>query len=105
MLGQTLSIPVALVSNVYFPSQKLRFKVNDPSRHIFSIRDGAYGIVSKKLEDTGPYELSQFKDHYEVGVLVRITDQQTIMSNLVQNYAEFGVEAIQRFRIKKVLMT
>jgi hypothetical protein len=27
------------------------------------------------------------------------------MSNLVQNYAEFGVEAIQRFKIDKVLMT
>ena len=49
-----MSIPVALVNNVYFPSQKLRFKVNDPSRHIFSIRDGAYGIVSKKAENTDP---------------------------------------------------
>jgi hypothetical protein len=27
------------------------------------------------------------------------------MSNLVQNYAEFGVEAIQRFRIEKVILT
>lgn len=27
------------------------------------------------------------------------------MSNLVQNYADFGVEAMQRFRINKVLMT
>jgi hypothetical protein len=27
------------------------------------------------------------------------------MSNLVQNYAEFGVEAVQRFRIDKVIMT
>lgn len=36
---------------------------------------------------------------------MKITDQQQVMSNLVQNYAEFGVEAIQRFRIEKVILT
>lgn len=45
-----------------------------------------------------------FDDHYSVGVLVKILDQQQVMSNLIQNYAEFGVEALQRFVIKRVVM-
>ena len=44
------TIPVALVNGVYFPSQRLRFKVNDPSKQIFNMRDGFYGIVSKRFE-------------------------------------------------------
>ena len=41
-----------------------------------------------------PEATVEYKDHYSIGVLVKILDQQQIMSNLVQNYAEFGVEAI-----------
>lgn len=36
---------------------------------------------------------------------MKIIDQQQIFSNLVQNYAEFGVEAVQRFKIQKVIMS
>ena len=37
-------------------------------------------------------------------MLVRITDRQEVISNIVHNYAEFGVEAIQRFRIERVVL-
>jgi len=49
-LAEKTTIPVAMVNGVYFPSQKLRFKINDTSRRqIFNIRDGGfYGIVTKK---------------------------------------------------------
>ena len=46
-----------------------------------------------------------FADHYSVGVYVRITDQQHFSSNLTYNYAEFGVQAIQRFVIDKVALS
>ena len=62
--------------------------------------------ISKPKNQGKPKSLdAKFKDHHSVGVLVKITDQQQVMSNLVQNYAEFGVEAIQRFRIDRVIMT
>lgn len=93
------TIPVALVNGVYFPSQRLRFKVNDPSKQIFNMKDGYYGIVSKRFQQDGKYETGQeeqqslittqsdsadstslpshkFKDHYSVGVIVKIIDQQ-----------------------------
>ena len=46
--NKTSTIPVALVNGVYFPTQRLRFKVNDPSRQIFNLKDGFYGIITKK---------------------------------------------------------
>lgn len=94
------TIPVALVDGVYFPFQRLRFKVNDPSKQIFNMKDGYYGIVSKRFQQdsTGKSAAPQdgavaepaksgagvgakppchkFKDHYTVGVLVKIIDQQ-----------------------------
>ena len=48
--------------------------------------------------------VASFDDHFGVGVLVKILDQQQVMSNLIQNYAEFGVEALQRFKINKVVL-
>ena len=51
MTSKVITIPVALVNGIYFPTQKLRFKVNDPSRQIFNLRDGMYGIVSKRQVD------------------------------------------------------
>ena len=61
------------------------------------------GAIESPLEKSKKDD--KFDEHYSVGVLVKITDQQQVMSNLVQNYAEFGVEAIQRFRIEKVILT
>lgn len=73
--SQTTTIPVALVNGVYFPTQRLRFKVNDPSRQIFNLKDGFYGIVSKRQVDEVTSENEQiFKDHHSIGVLVKITD-------------------------------
>ena len=90
------------------------------------MKDGYYGIVSKRfqqdsrtaapqeaamLEQAKPADVDgrlpshKFKDHYSVGVFVKIIDQQQVISNLVQNYAEFGVQAVQRFRIEKVVLT
>lgn len=61
---------------------------------------GYYGIVAKRVGVPG-----SGNDHFKVGVFVRITDKQEVVSNLVQNYAEFGVEALQRFRIEKVVLS
>ena len=90
------------------------------------MKDGYYGIVSKRFQQDSQNALTQdpataepskpsegiaklpshkFKDHYSVGVFVKIIDQQQVISNLVQNYAEFGVQAVQRFRIEKVVLT
>ena len=33
------TIPVAQVNGVYFPGQKLRFKINDPSKQLFLSKD------------------------------------------------------------------
>ena len=74
----------------------LRFKVNEPSKAFFSTSNKDYGIVAKR---TGSGE-----SYYSTGVLVRITDRQEVVSNIVHNYAEFGVEAMQRFRIEKVIL-
>lgn len=46
-LKQTM--PVALVNGVYFPGQRLRFKVNDPQKQVYNMRDGHYGIVGKRF--------------------------------------------------------
>ena len=46
-----LSLPVAMVNNVYFPSQKLTFKINDPTQKILSLKQGFYGVVAKKSEN------------------------------------------------------
>jgi hypothetical protein len=51
MTSKAKTIPIALVNGVYFPTQRLRFKVNDPSRQIFNLKDGFYGIVSKRPVD------------------------------------------------------
>lgn len=84
------TIPVAVVSGVYFPYQRLRFKINELTGRQLNIENGQYGIIGK--------------NEYNVGVLVKIIDKHQILTNLVSNYAEFSVEAIQRFRINKVLM-
>ena len=42
-------MPVALVNGVYFPGQRLRFKVNDPQKQAYNMRDGYYGIVGKRF--------------------------------------------------------
>jgi hypothetical protein len=46
----TYSIPVFLVNGVYFPTQKLRFKMSDAQNRSYIERDGYFGIVSKRLE-------------------------------------------------------
>jgi len=64
------------------------------------------GGESTKPGDAPPRLPShKFKDHYSVGVFVKIIDQQQVISNLVQNYAEFGVQAVQRFKIEKIVLT
>lgn len=62
---------------VYFPGQHMRFKMNEPSKQFVSMRDGYYGIVSKKPKDLtlSSDDDTKFADHYSVGVYVRITDQ------------------------------
>ena len=39
-----------------------------------------------------------------MGVIVKILDQHRVMSNLVQNYVEFSVEALDRFTINKLVI-
>ena len=51
------TIPVAQVNGVYFPGQKLRFKINDPGRKFFFDKEGFFGIVSKRTD-----VLSDLKD-------------------------------------------
>ena len=57
--SKKVTIPVALVNGVYFPTQRLRFKINDASRRqVFNIRVGGfYGIVTKRTADS-PLEAS-----------------------------------------------
>ena len=63
------------------------------------MQQGCYGIVAKKMQGT------KADDHYKIGVLVRITHRSEVASNVLQNYAEFGVEALQRFQINNVVMS
>ena len=46
----THTIPVFLVNGVYFPTQKLRFKMNDAQNRSYIEKDGVFGIVSKRLD-------------------------------------------------------
>ena len=72
-------------------------------------KDGYFGIVSKRKFGTDPSpspedKKASFVDHHSVGVVVRIIDQQQVLSNLVQHYAEFSVEAVKRIELKKVIL-
>ena len=98
-----------MVNGVYFPQQKLRFKLSDAQNRQFLEEDGCFGVVSKRQGAASsiiPYPpaeakepRAEFLDHHSVGVLVKIIDQPLIM----RDYAEFSVEAVSRFVIKKVL--
>ena len=110
---RTDTIPVIVINGVYYPSQKLRFKLNDPSisfrkdlifRNIIydhkfvleSFSEKYFGIVSKKSDTDDSF--------YMTGVLVKVIDQETFFTNLFnRNYIEFLVEGISRFKILKVL--
>jgi hypothetical protein len=37
--------------------------------------------------------------------LVKIIEEQTLMSNRIQSYTEFMVEVVGRFKIKKILVS
>ena len=93
------------MNSVYFPGQKLRFKINDPSKKLFLEKDGFFGIVSKRKGDEPVTGSEISPEHHTVGVVVKIIDQQQVMSNLVQNHVEFSVEAVKRFKITKVIMS
>ena len=107
---QTKEIPVFLVNGVYFPWQKLRLKMSAQNQSWLE-EGGCFGVVSKRRGAAGssPGESSpaseakgqraEFVGHHSVGVLVRITDQPLMM----RDYAEFSVEGVSRFAIKKVL--
>lgn len=71
------TIPVIVVNGVYYPSQKLRFKLNDPQlnfciypsfnqRFLESFSEKSFGIVSKKSDTDDSY--------YMVGLLVKVID-------------------------------
>ena len=68
---------------------------------MFLDKEGFFGIVSKRqdLSSSG-----KFAEHFSIGVIVKIIDQQRVMSNLIQNYVEFSVEATQRFLIEKLVL-
>jgi hypothetical protein len=70
------TIPVIVVNGVYYPSQRLRFKLNDPNMNfrkittllpiLESFNERYFGIVSKRSDSDD--------SHFMVGTLVRVID-------------------------------
>ena len=49
-------------------------KLKSSDKQIFNLKDGYYGIVSKRNENEVNDKVTEFKDHHSVGVLVKIID-------------------------------
>ena len=70
-----MTIPVFLVNGVYFPTQKLRFKISENSNRQLLEKEDYFGIVSKRLDGEDSKNDEKYPTHYSVGLLVKIIDQ------------------------------
>ena len=56
-------------------------------------------MIDKLKVKLQPPARADFNDHFTTGVVVKMLDKSDLISNIITNYTEFSVEAIQRFKI------
>lgn len=96
------TIAVAPVSGVYFPGQRLQFKIKNPSRRLQLSSGKTFGIITKT--DAAQDSKGTFEDHHEYGVTVDIVEQKQVYSTLTNDSIHILlIEASQRFKINRVL--
>lgn len=81
-----MKLPIVIVDNVYFPTQRLRIKVDDSNSLLKNYQGNMFGIVSKNRN---------------MGVLVNIVKEEsfTERSPFIRNYTDFIVECMSRIKI------
>ena len=92
--GKEMKLPIVIVDNVYFPTQRLRIKVDDSNSLLKNYQGNIFGIVSK---NKGSSFLSQ------MGVLVSIVKEESFIerSPFIRNYTDFVVECTKRIKISQ----
>jgi hypothetical protein len=71
--SETFTLAIATVNGVYFPGQRLQFKIKDPSRRLNLNSDKRFGIVSRKGREG---QTTGRDDHFEFGTIVKIVDSK-----------------------------
>jgi len=89
-----MKLPIVIVDNVYFLTQRLRIKVDDSNSLLKNYQGNIFGIVSKNKDINN---LSQ------MGVLVRIVKEESFVerSPFIRNYTDFVVECTKRIKISQ----
>lgn len=102
---QIKTATVAQVSGVYFPGQRLTFKIKNLKD--ININDNkSFGIVSRMENNDVSIVKSEFKDHYNYGVLVEIIEEKHMYSSFNnENTSVLLIEAQERFKINRVVHT
>jgi hypothetical protein len=86
-----MKLPIVIVDNVYFPTQRLRIKVDDSNSLLKNYQGNMFGIVSK----------SRDMNFRNMGVLVNIVKEESFIerSPFIRNYTDFVVECNTRIKI------
>ena len=86
-------LPILIVDNVYFPTQRLRIKVDDSNSLLKNYQGNKFGIVSKNKD----------MSYRSTGVLVSIVKEESFIerSPFIRNYTDFVVEWNRRIKILK----
>lgn len=86
-------LPILIVDNVYFPTQRLRIKVDDSNSLLKNYQGNKFGIVSKNKD----------MSYRSTGVLVSIVKEESFIerSPFIRNYTDFVVECNRRIKILK----
>lgn len=88
-----MKLPILIVDNVYFPTQRLRIKVDDSNSLLKNYQGNTFGIVSKCKDMT----------YRNMGVLVTIVKEESFIerSPFIRNYTDFVVECNKRIKISQ----
>ena len=87
-----MKLPVLIVDNVYFPTQRLRIKVDNTNSLLRNYQGNVFGIVGKSKDMT-------FRN---MGVLVSIVKEESFLfekSPFIRSYTDFVVECNKRIKI------
>lgn len=78
---------------MYFPTQRLRIKVDDSNSLLKNYQGNKFGIVSKNKD----------MSYRNTGVLVSIVKEESFIerSPFIRNYTDFVVECNRRIKILK----
>lgn len=87
--NKEMKLPILIVDNVYFPTQRLRIK--ESNSLLKNYQGNTFGIVSK----------SKDLSYRNTGVLVSIVKEESFIERnpFIRNYTDFVVECTKRIRI------